>query len=244
MEIVRKIKKENKPYLKDMFLCSYLISQRISPYLSSMYIKKKIIPNRITIHMILSGIIGAILFSMPNIIAKIFGAVLIHLWFILDCSDGEVARYTKTFSTFGRELDYMAHLINHPLFGMGIFISLYQLDRYNPLTLFVLVLLSNLIDYGIRNITTLNILDEIKDKNKVNSNIDSENTWNLKTVVLFIASIFTLYPNFVLFGVIIYFIDLYIGTNILYIYLTLNVVVTGLFLIRHYVKKTKYYFEA
>lgn len=242
MNIVNEIKQKNKPRLIDMFLCSYLISQRISPYLSSMYIKKNIVPNKITIHMILSGIIGAILFSIPNTFVKIIGAIFIQLWFVLDCSDGEVARYTKTFSKFGKELDYMAHLINHPLFGLSIFISLYQLNRYNVFILISLVVLSNLIDYGIRNITTLNVMDEFKLENKNENNADDKPVWNIKTIVLFITSIFTLYPNFALFGVLIYFVDLYVGSNILYFYLIMNVIVTGLFLIKYYIKKTKYYY--
>lgn len=242
MNIVNEIKKKNKPRLIDMFLCSYLISQRISPYLSSMYIKKNIVPNKITIHMILSGIIGAILFSIPNTFVKIIGAIFIQLWFVLDCSDGEVARYTKTFSKFGKELDYMAHLINHPLFGLSIFISLYQLNRYNVFILISLVVLSNLIDYGIRNITTLNVMDEFKLENKNENNADDKPVWNIKTIVLFVTSIFTLYPNFALFGVLIYFVDLYVGSNILYFYLIMNVIVTGLFLIKYYIKKTKYYY--
>ena len=244
MEIVKKIKKENKPSLKDMFLCSYLISQRISPYLSSMYIKKKIIPNKITIHMILSGIIGAILFSLPNIIAKIFGAIFIHLWFVLDCSDGEVARYTKTFSKFGKEIDYMAHLINHPLFGMALFLSLLQLGRYNPSYLFMLVFLSNFADYGIRNLTKLNVIEEMKEERNTEGNSEEGKFWNIKRIILFAASIFTLYPNFILFGVLVYFVDFYIGTNILYVYLILNALITSLFVIKDFICKTKYYYAS
>ena len=241
MNIVKEIKKENKPSLKDMFLSSYLISQRVSPYVSSIYIKKKVVPNTITFHMILSGIVGAILFSNTNIKVKIVGAIFIHLWFILDCSDGEVARYTRTFSKYGKELDFMAHLINHPLFGISILISLLQLNRYNPFNLFILVFLSNFIDYGIRNILTLNILDELKEKN---NDIDknSKNIWNLKKFILFFTSIFTLYPNLILFGVIIYFIDFYIGSNILYFYLIMNILVTSVFFIKYIINKTKYYY--
>lgn len=241
MNIVKEIKKENKPSLKDMFLSSYLISQRVSPYVSSIYIKKKVVPNTITFHMILSGIVGAILFSNTNIKVKIVGAIFIHLWFILDCSDGEVARYTRTFSKYGKELDFMAHLINHPLFGISILISLLQLNRYNPFNLFILVFLSNFIDYGIRNILTLNILDELKEKN---NDIDknSKNIWNLKKFILFFTSIFTLYPNLILFGVIIYFIDFYIGSNILYFYLIMNILVTSVFFIKYIIDKTKYYY--
>ena len=194
--------------------------------------------------MILSGIVGSILFSLPNIIAKIIGAIFIHLWFVLDCSDGEVARYTKTFSKYGKELDYMAHLINHPLFGASIFLSLLQLGRYNPSYLFMLVFLSNFLDYGIRNLTKLNVIEEMKEEKNTASKIEEDKFWHIKRIILFATSIFTLYPNFILFGVLIYFVDFYMGTNILYIYLILNVLITGLFVIKDFICKTKYYYAS
>ena len=231
MDIAKKIKQENKPSLKELFLCSYIISQRISPYVSSFYIKRNIIPNKITLHMIYSGIIGAILFSLPNMYAKILGAIFIHLWFILDCSDGEVARYTKVFSLYGKELDYMAHLINHPLFGISIFISMSQLNRYNLYFLFIIVLCSNFMDCIVRNLLTLNIVYNLK-REKSNLKERNELKWDKRRVILFLTSIFTLYPNLILFGVLIYFIDYYLGTNILYIYLVFNVLLTFMFAVK------------
>lgn len=243
MNIVEKIKKDNKPSLKDLFLSSYLISQRISPYFSSMYIKRKVIPNKITLHMIYSGIIGAILFSLPNIYLKIIGAIFIHLWFILDCSDGEVARYTKTFSKYGKELDYMAHLINHPLFGLSMFISLMQLGRYNMYILLLVFFASNFMDYGFRNIYTLNIVFGLKQE-KDSNNINNENKWTIKKAILFVTSIFTLYPNLILFGVIIYFIDYFIGSNILFAYTIMNVLFTTVFFIKDIVHLTKAFYKS
>lgn len=236
MSTIEKIKSENKPSLKDLFLSSYLISQRISPYMSSFYIKRNIIPNQITLHMIYSGIIGAILFSLDNIYIKLIGAIFIHMWFILDCSDGEVARYTKTFSRYGKELDYMAHLINHPLFGIAICISLIQLNRYNAYTVIGLVFCSNFLDYAVRNLTKLDLIYNLKSPNERNSN--NKISWDKKRIILFFTSIFTLYPNLILFGVIIYFIDYYMGTNILYIYLIINIVITFLFVIKDMIKMT------
>lgn len=243
MEVIKKIKMDNKPKLKDFFLSSYLISQRISPYVSALYINKGIIPNKITLHMIYSGIIGAILFSIPNIYLKIFGAIFIHLWFVLDCSDGEVARYTRTFSKYGKELDFVAHLINHPLFGLSMFFSMLQLERYNNYYLIIIFLISNTLDYLYRNIETLNIVINLKDIS--NNLIDKKPfKWTNKKKVIFISAIFTVYPNFILFGVIIYFIDYFIGLNILYIYVILNVILTGLFLIIELFKLTQKFYKS
>lgn len=243
MNIVEKIKRDNKPSLKELFLSSYLISQRISPYFSSMYIKRKVVPNKITLHMIYSGIIGAILFSLPNIYLKIIGAIFIHLWFILDCSDGEVARYTKTFSKYGKELDYMAHLINHPLFGLAMFISLMQLGRYNMYVLLIVVFASNFMDYGARNLFTLKIVYELKQEKDAN-NINNKNKWTIKKAISFVISIFTLYPNIILFGVIIYFIDYFLGSNILFTYIIMNVLFTTVLFIKDMLYLTRTFYKS
>lgn len=228
MNVVKQIKEASKPSLKEFFLASFLISQRISPYVSSLYIKKGTKPNTITLHMIYSGILGAILFAMPSIYLKILGALFIHLWFILDCSDGEVARYTKQFSKYGKELDYMAHLINHPLFSLALFCSLAQLNRYSIYTLSLLVLFSSLFDYLTRNLNTLDIVINLKTENSSNG-ANPSTSWSIKELILFVASLFMVYPNFILFGVLFFFVDYFVGTNILYVYLILNIIVTFVF---------------
>ncbi|MFZ2462253.1 MAG: CDP-alcohol phosphatidyltransferase family protein [Caldibacillus thermoamylovorans] len=226
MDIAKEIKKEKNLSVKTTFLSSYLISERFSPYFSKFYIKKNVTPNMITMHMIISGIIGAILFAMPNIYVKILGAIFIHLWFILDCSDGEVARYTKTFSKFGKELDFMAHLINHPLFGLALFLSLVQLERYHFYLLAVLIMISNLLDYLNRNVIAMKTIIDLKEPSDGHVSQKSEK-WTLKQKIAFITDIFTIYPNFILFGVIIYFVDFLLGSHILLGYIIMNIFLTS-----------------
>lgn len=241
MKIVKDIRKaKNLSQRKYSFLCAYLISDRISPYLSSMYINKNVKPNKITLHMIYSGIIGAILFSNPNIYLKLLGAIFIHLWFILDCSDGEVARYTTTFSKYGKELDYMAHLINHPLFGFSIFMSLVQLERYNIDYLVIMVFLSNFLDYVNRNLYTLDMIVQFKEENR--KDIKNITMSTIKKKILLITNIFIIYPNFILFGVVIYFIDYFVNTNILIAYLSMNIIFTSIFGVRKLIKFTRKFY--
>lgn len=222
MDVVKEIKREKNLSITSTFLSSYLISERFSPYVSKFYIKRNVRPNTITMHMIISGIIGAILFLIPMIPFKIFGAIFIHLWFVLDCSDGEVARYTKTFSKYGKELDFMAHLINHPLFGLALFLSLAQLEKYNIFILAILVMISNLLDFLNRNISTLKLVIDLKEPESQN-NIIARDKWTLKRSIAFVTDIFTIYPNFILFSVILYFVDYYLNTDIVFWYLILNI---------------------
>lgn len=244
MKIAEEIKATKNLSIKTYFLSSYLISNRISPYISEIYIKLNISPNTITIHMILSGFLGAIYFAIPNIFIKIIGALFIHLWFILDCSDGEVARYTKKYSKYGKELDYMAHLINHPLFGIALFFSLYQLKRYDFYTLIFIVIASNFIDYFTRNLVSLNEIINLKSKIDNKGFMPGPGKWTLKKVILFIINIFAMYPNLVLFGVIIYFFDYFIGTDILFNYLVLNIIFSGMLSIYSVYKLTKMFYKS
>ncbi len=53
----------------------------------------------------------------------------------MDCSDGQVARFTKKFSKYGTEMDYMAHLIDHPLMNLAIWVTYLEMNMMNPLWL-------------------------------------------------------------------------------------------------------------
>lgn len=123
--------------------CDSLCKQP-SPYFSVFFISKGITPNTVTLLMIVSGIIAGVFFTIPHLVAKIFAIVLYWLWYIFDCSDGEVARYTNTFSKYGRELDWVAHLSCHSLFVLSVYISYYQLGLCDSIMmpLFTILLIS------------------------------------------------------------------------------------------------------
>lgn len=96
------------------------------PPFSIFFMKHHVKPNTITVIMILLGVLGGILFALPSTLSKIMAIVVYWLWFILDCSDGEVARHTKTFSAYGTQLDWVAHLVCHPLMVLACWISFQQ----------------------------------------------------------------------------------------------------------------------
>ena len=87
----------------DRFFPAMLFAYWISPYLSAFCVKKKIIPNVITLLMIPAALIASVCFSLNYLPCKIIGALFFHIWFAIDMSDGQVARYTKTFSKYGEE---------------------------------------------------------------------------------------------------------------------------------------------
>ena len=61
-----------------------------------------------TLLSVLLAVAAALGFWQASRPAMIAGAVLLYLGFVLDCVDGQLARYTRSFSAFGGWLDTMA----------------------------------------------------------------------------------------------------------------------------------------
>ena len=211
----RKIKKEyGAPYGKgSVFIDFYACA--LSPIFTRIALRLKLIPNTVTIGMILSGIIGAVVFWVPGLHFKIIGTIFIHLWFILDCSDGEVARATKHFSNHGEELDYMAHTFNHPLFTLSFLIAYildYNLDLW-IITAFVLTLAA---DVAMRMVYMMLHVDTLKTGTSHSVRWD-KSEWTVREMIVFVINIFAQFPNFALIYPVIYLINHDWGKIYLYI---------------------------
>lgn len=193
----------------------HFISSSISPIFTYWFIKLKIKPNAITLLMISCGVIGAILFSFPNIYSKIGGFIFFHLWFIFDCSDGEVARITKNFSKYGKEMDFIAHLINHPLMNLSLFITYVQLNSNYSVYIAVIFLCFISMELMIRNFITFNtyILSSTNEIMKRSSFIN------------YAMRQFFIYPNFILIFPVFILLDFYFNHHfslyILLVWLTI-----------------------
>jgi len=64
-----------------------------------------ITPNLLTLSSLILGTIGSLLWLTGGIFAAVIGTCIFHLGYILDCSDGELARYRGLKSKFGEALD-------------------------------------------------------------------------------------------------------------------------------------------
>jgi len=89
-----------------------LYLRRLSPYLTRLLVPTAITPNGVTWAMIAVGLAAAAVLSLPGLIAAILAAVLIQLQILLDCADGELARWRRaTGSAVGVYLDKLAHWV-------------------------------------------------------------------------------------------------------------------------------------
>lgn len=191
----------NKNDYKEAMVTDVAISfilNYISPIFTKFFLKTKITPNQLTICMILSGVTGAILFCIPMWILKIIGVIFIWLWFIFDHCDGEVARIKKQFSKFGKEIDYCAHVINHPLFAFSFMCTIIQYTGdYKLCILFFVIIAFNL---AYRFLNCINVLYQYKMKEGINTtqNCDSIKISNTKRYLIFVINMFVHFPNYAL----------------------------------------------
>ncbi len=90
--------KENLPEWKRKkdSLVLKLFFRPLSFITSSIAANLNITANTVSYFSILLAIGACILFIIPNYVCNIFGAILVNLWILSDCTDGNLARAVKT----------------------------------------------------------------------------------------------------------------------------------------------------
>ena len=86
-----------------------LYMRRLSPYVTRLLVATPISADAVTALMIGTGLLAALLLTLPGVLAAIGAAVLVQLQLLLDCCDGEVARWRRKLSPTGVYLDQIAH---------------------------------------------------------------------------------------------------------------------------------------
>jgi len=97
-----------------------LYMRRASPYLTRALIPTRVTPNAVTGLMIVVGLGAAALLSLPGLLPVLLAALLIQLQLLLDCSDGELARWRQVSSPVGIYLDRMAHNVTEAALPVGL----------------------------------------------------------------------------------------------------------------------------
>ncbi|SBT69113.1 Phosphatidylglycerophosphate synthase [Micromonospora sediminicola] len=92
---------------RDDFFTTFFVSTW-SPYVTKAAARIGIGPTGVTMVSVAFAVAAAVLFGVGGRPALVAGAVLLYLGFVLDCVDGQLARYTRHFSAWGGWLDTMA----------------------------------------------------------------------------------------------------------------------------------------
>jgi phosphatidylglycerophosphate synthase len=88
-----------------------LYVRRFSPYLTRRLLPTRVTPNAVTWGMIAVGLLAAAVLTLPGLLAAVGAALLIQVQILLDCTDGELARWRRQFSPAGVYLDRLAHFV-------------------------------------------------------------------------------------------------------------------------------------
>ena len=98
-----------------------LYARSLSPYLTWVSLRIGLSPNQLTYLMILSGLGAGVAFAWgTGLVSAIVGALLVQLYLILDCTDGEVARITGRTSITGVYLDRLGHYFSEVAVVIGL----------------------------------------------------------------------------------------------------------------------------
>ncbi|MFG2089264.1 MULTISPECIES: CDP-alcohol phosphatidyltransferase family protein [unclassified Spirillospora] len=103
-----------------------LYMRDLSPYFGWIALRLGFSPNQLTYLMMASGVLAGVVVSLPAsgtgaLWTALGGAVLIQVYLLLDCVDGEVARYLRQTSVAGVFLDRIGHYLSEIalLIGLG-----------------------------------------------------------------------------------------------------------------------------
>lgn len=101
-------------------LFSVLVLRRLSKPLTWLAVKIGATPNQVTIASFGIGLLAAYFFAQGDTASLIVGALLLQLSIVVDCVDGELARYTRTFSELGAWLDAITDRVKEYVVFLGL----------------------------------------------------------------------------------------------------------------------------
>lgn len=96
--------------------------RRISVYLTALLVRTPISANGVTGLMIIAGTLAGPALLLPGLWGPIVAVLLTQVQMLLDCSDGEVARWRRTSSPRGVFLDQVGHFAAEG--SIGLFLGL------------------------------------------------------------------------------------------------------------------------
>lgn len=82
-----------------------LYMRRLSIYVTYALARTPISPNQVTGLMIVTGVLAGAVLALPGLLAALAAALLVQVYLLLDCSDGELARWQGKTSLTGVYLD-------------------------------------------------------------------------------------------------------------------------------------------
>lgn len=106
--------------LNDEHWAGRLYMRKVSPAATWAFARMGWSPNAVTVAFIVCGIAAGVVIAFGGLWTAIVGAVLIQAYLLFDCSDGELARWTKRTSATGNYLDGVGHYLGESALLVGL----------------------------------------------------------------------------------------------------------------------------
>jgi len=97
--------------LNDEHWLGRLYGRKLSPYATWVFARLGWSPNAVTAAFIVCGVAAGAVIAFGGLATAVIGAVLVQLYLIFDCSDGELARWSNRKSAAGVYLDGIGHYL-------------------------------------------------------------------------------------------------------------------------------------
>lgn len=229
-ESVFAVEKTKSSFFKTFFTC--FVYQKITLALARFFYKIKFNPNIITCFMLITVLIASVLFLVPNVVCLIIGAIVLQFFEIFDDVDGIVARATNKLSKKGEQLDFLMHIICHPIlicvFGYLLFnlfpaTTIFGVDKLIFfIVMFGIMMTCELI---MRQIIALNVITKLK-VNHAEMQVAEHKTPLIIKLFRWIKSFFDMFPVYALVVPIFIIIDTFCGTQIAFWYSVIYILVS------------------
>ncbi|UCH62339.1 MAG: CDP-alcohol phosphatidyltransferase family protein [Fidelibacterota bacterium] len=128
-------------------------------YFTWFFVRTPISANQVTVMQEVIGFAGAVLLALGHVEWAVVGVLLLQLGYILDCSDGEVARWKDQKSIDGVFLDLVGHMIIIPAYMFALGFGAWM--RTGHIEVLVSGFLSALFVERIERDTLLNVVDTL-----------------------------------------------------------------------------------
>jgi hypothetical protein len=140
---------------------SVFFLRKFSKILTWLAVRIGATPNQVTLVSFAIGLYAAYSFSQGGFAATLIGAILLQLSIIVDCVDGELARYTRKFSSLGAWLDAVTDRVKEYLvfFGLAYGAAREGKDLWLPAMLMMLI-------QTFRHLSDYNFAQSVKIRNE------------------------------------------------------------------------------
>ena len=140
---------------------SVFFLRKFSKILTWLAVRIGATPNQVTLLSFAIGLYAAYSFSQGGFAATLIGAILLQMSIIVDCVDGELARYTRKFSSLGAWLDAVTDRVKEYLvfFGLAYGAAREGKDLWLPAILMMLI-------QTFRHLSDYNFAQSVKIRNE------------------------------------------------------------------------------